>query len=226
MFQNLVDILAAPTSVFDRLKDKPSILFPWLLITVAVASIQAGFFLLVDQDFLVDQLVEQALASNPNAGENQMRQNLSAVNPTVFAASSAIAGFLALTIIMALNAVYLNFMSKFGHGQYSFKAWFSMLAWTGIPTLFVALAGWVSILTASNGLISLASLQPLSLDSLLGLDSGSRLLQSINLPQFWSMGLLVMGYKHWTGASLVKSAIITLAPYVLIYGIWAAVSLA
>jgi hypothetical protein len=226
MFQNLIDILAAPTAVFNRLKEKPSILFPWLLITVAVASIQTGFFLLVDHDYLVDQLVEQALANNPTAGENQLRQNLSGVSPTVFAASSAIATFVFLSVIMALNAVYLNFMSKFGHGQYSFKAWFSMLAWTGIPALFIALAGWVSILTASNGLISLTSLQPLSLDSLFGLDSGNRLLQSINLPQFWSMALLVMGYKNWTGASMVKSAVITLAPFILIYGVWAAVSLA
>jgi uncharacterized membrane protein len=226
MFQNLIDILASPMAVFTRLKEKPSFLFPWLLITLAVASIQTGFFLLVDHDYLVDQLVEQAMASNPTAGENQLRQNLSAVNPSVFAASSAVAGFLVLTVIMALNAVYLNFMAKFSHGQYSFKSWFSMMAWTGIPGLFVALAAWVSILTASNGLISLASLQPLSLDSLLGLDSGNRMLQSINLPQFWSMGLMVVGYKQWTGASTLKSAVITLAPYALIYGVWAAASLA
>jgi hypothetical protein len=225
MMQNLIDILTAPSAVFARLKEKPTILFPWFLIVVSVASSQTGFFLLVDPDYLVDQLVEQALASNPGVGENQLRQNMSNVSPTVFAGSSAIASVVILTVIMALNAVYLNFMSKFGHGQYSFKAWFSMLAWTGIPTLFVALAAWVSILSANNGLISLASLQPLSIDSLLGLDSNKQLLQNLNLPQFWSMGLMVLGYRHWTGASTTKSAVITLAPFILIYGIWAAVSL-
>ena len=225
MIQNLIDILAAPGAAFTRLREKPSILFPWLLITLSVASIQAGFLLLVDPAYLVDQLVDQALASNPAAGENQIRQNMGAVSPTVFAVSSAVGSFLVLTVIMAINAVYLNFMSKFGHGEFSFKAWFSLLAWTSIPTLFVAIADWVSILTASNGLISLASLQPLSLDALFGLNSNNRILQSLSLPQFWSLALVVMAYQHWTGVSMLKSALITLAPYLLIYGIWAAISL-
>lgn len=225
MFQNLVDIIAAPTAAFNRLKQQPSVLLPWLLIVLSVASIQLGFFLLVDHDFLVDQLVDQALANNPNAPENQMRQNLVNINPAVMGGGAAVATAFVISVIFAINAVYLNFMAKFGHQQYTFKSWFSLLAWTGIPGILVAVAAWVSILTANNGLISLASLQSLSLDSLLGLNTNSRLLQSLNLPQLWSMVLVVLGYQNWTGATMLKSAVITLAPYVLIYGIWAFISL-
>jgi hypothetical protein len=36
------------------------------------------------------------------------------------------------------------------------------------------------------------------------------------------LGLMSIGYARWTGASMVKSTIIACLPWVLIFGIWAA----
>ncbi|MEY4642705.1 MAG: hypothetical protein RLZZ227_2699 [Pseudomonadota bacterium] len=58
MFQNLVDIIAAPSAAFARLKEKPAILFPLLLVVFVTASVQAGYVLLTDRGFLAEQQVE------------------------------------------------------------------------------------------------------------------------------------------------------------------------
>jgi hypothetical protein len=49
MFQNLIDILTAPSAAFARLKEKPTILFPLLLVLIATASVQVGYILLTDR---------------------------------------------------------------------------------------------------------------------------------------------------------------------------------
>jgi len=225
MFQNFIDILAAPTAAFERLKTTPSFWFPLVLVMVCIASIQVGYLLLTDFNFLLDQMVDQALASNPNARESEVRAAMENVSPTMLATSASVASMIIVPLISALYATYLNFVSKFGNPEYSFKHWFSLSCWTGIPTLFVAAAAWAVILGSANGQVPQAALQPLSLDSLLALNSGKNIWQSLNLPAFWSFALLTLGYRHFTGKSLSKSATITLAPYALVYGIWALASL-
>jgi hypothetical protein len=93
-----------------------------------------------------------------------------------------------------------------------------LLCWTGIPGLFAVLASWLVLLTDANGQVDQVAMQPLSIVSLLGLETSSPTLQQINLMTLWAMALVVMGYKQWTGKSLLSSAFITLIPYVVLYG--------
>lgn len=225
MLNNLIDIIVAPSAVFPRLRERPTVLLPLLLILLATASVQFGYIYLTDPGFLVDQLVEQALASNPNAPEGPLRQAYGSMEPAVMAGAGAVSTIVIVLVILSLNAVYLNFMSKFSFVQLGFKAWLSLLCWTGIPGLFAVLASWVAILSTANGQLPLSDVSPLSIASLLQIDTRSTLLQQLNLTQFWSMALLVMGYRQWTGKSMLSAALVTLTPYVLIYGIWAAASL-
>jgi hypothetical protein len=60
--------------------------------------------------------------------------------------------------------------------------------------------------------------------ALLALDPPNLILQSITLPQLWSVALCALGYQYFTGKGLVHSATVTLAPYVLIFGTWALIS--
>jgi hypothetical protein len=226
MLNNLIDIIASPSAVFPRLKEKPTVLLPLLLILLSTASIQAGYVLLTDPGFLVDQLVEQAIASNPNAPEGQLREVYSSLSPAVMAGTGVASTAIIILVILALNAVYLNFMGKFSFVQLGFKAWLSLLCWTGIPGLFAALASWVAILSNPNGQLPLSAVSPLSLGSLLQLDNPGTLLQQFNVTQIWSMALLVLGYQQWTGKGMLAAAVITLTPYVLLYGTWAAFTLA
>ena len=225
MFQNLIDILTSPNAAIKRLQENPTVLFPLLLLMAAMASMQVGYIMLSDFGYMIDQMVDQAMAVNPNLRENDARALYENLSPTVLAISGGVGTPVFILIIYALYAAYLNFVSKFGKQEYSFKHWFSLICWTSMPTLLVVIAAWVVILTSATGQISQSDLQPLSIDSLLALNSGSALMQNLSLPQFWALGLLVLGYRHFTGKSIVTSALVALAPYILMYGIWVLITL-
>ena len=45
---------------------------------------------------------------------------------------------------------------------------------------------------------------------------------SLNLFHIWILVLMSIGYARWTGESMAKSTIVACLPWVLIFGIWAA----
>jgi len=133
---------------------------------------------------------------------------------------SAISTAIFLFIIMALYALYLRFVSRFSFVELGWKHWMSLVSWTSIPTVFGALASWAMLLSNSNGQLPLADLNPLSFASLLGLPPSGPL--NVLSPLYlWCFVLLALGYQRWTRKSLLASALISLAPYLLIFGLWA-----
>jgi hypothetical protein len=222
MLQNLIDIITAPSAAFTRLKEKPSTLFPLLFLLVTLCSIQVGYILLTDRGFLVDQQLEQVEALLPNLTDEQLEQmeeGMRNQSSGRMIASSAGGTAVILPIIFLLYALYLNFVSKFSFVQLGWKAWYSLVCWTSIPTVFTALASWAVLLSSSNGQVPQSDLNPLNFSNLLGLEPGGPLSQLGPL-SLWSFALLALGYQNWTKKGLVLSALISLAPYVLIYGIW------
>lgn len=221
MFQNFINIITAPQSAFTFLREKRSALFPLLLIIVMTGLVQILYVTNVDPDFLIEQTIEQAQAFI-NIPEDQLRENLENANPTAQGIQSAIFIAIILPIIYSIFAGYLTFMSKFSGDEIGFKHWFSLTCWTGVVTIFAALASIVVILTSTDGLITQSQLQALSLNNLIFQSTGSfkTMLSSIDLTQIWSLVLLILGFKAWTGKSTLGSTLIVAAPYVLIFGTW------
>jgi hypothetical protein len=226
MFNNLINILTSPKEAFVSIKEKPTVLVPLILIVLSLASLQWGYFNAVDREFLIDQLVEQLQAFS-NASESQIRENLENMDPSSRAIQAAVSIAIIMPLIMMLYAGYLSLISKFTYDEIRFKQWFSLSAWTGLPSLFIALAGWVVILTNSDGMIGTNDIQPLSLNSLIFQTDGpfESMLSSLNVLQLWSLALSALGYQHWTGKSLAKSTAIVIAPYVVIYAVWSIITL-
>ena len=222
MFKNLVNIIAAPKDAFTSLKEKPTVLVPLLLVILAVASLQWGYFNAVEREFLIEELIvqQQAVA---NVSDDQLRANLENLTPQRLAIQSAVSTAIFLTIILALYSGYLSLISKFTYDEIRYKQWFSLSCWTAVPVIFTAIAGWVLILTNSDGMIGTSEIQVLSLNNLIFHSEGNfnTLLDNLTIITFWSLALTLLGYRQWTGKSTSKSSAIILAPYVLIYGIWA-----
>jgi hypothetical protein len=224
MFQNLIDIITAPSAAFTRLKEKPTILVPLLLVLIATASVQVGYILLTDRGFLVDQQMDQVETIFPNITDAQleeMAENARNTSSTALILNAAISTSLVLFVIMALYALYLRFVSKFSFVELGWKAWFSLVCWTSIPTVFGALASWVVLLSNSNGQLPMLDLNALNFSNLLGLDVQGGPLAYLTPLYFWSFALLALGYQNWTKKSLAFSAVVSLAPYLLIFGLWA-----
>ena len=224
MFQNLIDIITAPSAAFTRLKEKPGILFPLLVVLIATASVQVGYILLTDRGFLVDQQMDQVQAIFPNITDAQldeMAESARNTSATALILNAAISTTLVLFVIMALYALYLRFVSKFSFVELGWKAWFSLVCWTSIPTVFGALASWVVLLSNSNGQVPMLELNALNFTNLLGLDIQGGPLAYLTPLYFWSFALLALGYQNWTKKSLASSAVLSLAPYLVIFGLWA-----
>ncbi|MBT8075657.1 MAG: hypothetical protein KJN61_04245, partial [Gammaproteobacteria bacterium] len=106
-----------------------------------------------------------------------------------------------------------------------FGQWFSFSTWTAFVGVFGALAAFVLIFMADSNQLSQQSLQVLSINSLLvhaspG-DPWFTWASSLTLINFWTLFLMSIGFARWTGAGMVKSTIIAITPWVLIFGIWA-----
>src|SRR5215218_8218467 len=103
MFQNLVDIIAAPSAAFARIKEKPTIWAPLLLILVFTVSAQLGYFLLNDPGFVKDAMVEQATA-NPDLSQEQrnaIEARFENLNVKTIAISSSVAVVIFVPLILA-----------------------------------------------------------------------------------------------------------------------------
>lgn len=220
MFKNLINIIAGPKEAFTSIREKPTVLVPLLLIALLTASVQWGYFQIVDREFLIDQLIAQQQAF-VNVPEDQLRAGLENANTNTMAIQSVVGVLIVIPLIMALYAGYLALISKFTYDEIRYKQWLSLVVWTGIPSLFVAIAGWVVLLTNSGGMIALTEINPLTLNNLIFQSEGrfAGLLSGMDLTQIWSVTLMVLGYKQWTGKSGIKSASIILAPYLVIIGI-------
>ena len=223
MFQNLIDIITAPSAVFARLKAKPSVWFPLLLVLLATCSVQVGYILLTDKGFLVDQQINQVrtmFSQLSSAQIAQMREQLMNQGATSSIISSAVSVFVIYSLIMAIYALYLRFVAKFSFNEMGWKSWFSLVCWTSVPTIFGAIASWVVLLTNSNGQVPMLELNPLSFSNLLGLSIAGGPLSVLTPLYIWSFVLLALGYQRWTGKGLLTSTLLSLGPYLLIFGLW------
>jgi hypothetical protein len=223
MFQDLIDIITTPSAAFARLKEKPTIWFPLLLVLVATVSVQVGYILLTDKGFLVDQQIDQVRTLFPNltaAQVEQMRNQMMNQGATASIISSAVSVFVIYTLIIALYALYLKFVSKFSFVEFDWKHWMSLICWTSIPTVFGAIASWIVLLTNSNGQVPMLELNVLSFSNLLGLSSTGGPLLVLTPLYIWSFVLLALGYQNWTKKSLFASVLLSLGPYLLIFGLW------
>ena len=221
MINNFTNILIVPTKVFTDIAEKPRWFLPWLIISLLLASMQLGFYSLIEPDFLVDQLVEQSL--QPGVSESDLRASMQGIveNINVLGLSSAIGIFFVLLITFAINSTYLYWIARLNEHNVSFKTWYSLNAWCSVPMVFTVMATWLLMLT-SGGLIELEAINPLNLNYLLLKSEGDyrNLLNSLNLISAWSVVLIMLGYKHITKSSYLAASLIVFTPYLLILLIW------
>jgi hypothetical protein len=222
MLNNFIYILVAPNQVFGRLKEKPTWFLPLLLVFLMTASVQLGFFSLVDSEYLLDQLVEQSL--QPGITERDLRATLQVQvdNKTLLIFSSVIGVLIGLLLVMAIKAAYFLLISKLTDKIISYKSWYSLVAWCSVPSIFTALAAWL-VIFSSGRMIDIEALNPLNLNYLTVNTEGvfSSWLRAIDLIAIWGLVLVIMGYQSFTSCSTTKASIIVLTPYILIFGIWA-----
>jgi hypothetical protein len=220
----LVDIVASPGKALDEIKSHTAWLWWPLLITILFAS---GLFIYyynwVDFQWLVEETIRQIPVEDRAESEDAIRAFM---QPGSSMWTTVIAVVLMSFVIFAIQATYLHLANKVITGaEIGFGSWFSFTVWTSFVSVFGTLAGFVAILMADSNQMSTQGLAVLSMNSLLvhaspG-DPWFTWASSLTLINFWTLFLMSIGIARWSGVDMMKSTIIAVLPWAVIFGVWA-----
>ena len=223
MFNAMVDIVAAPGKALDAIKSHTSWLWWPLLISILLASgLMLYYYNWVDFPWLIEETIRQVPAEDRTEAAGPIRQFMSVGTSSW---TTVVAIVVISLVIYTIQATYLHLANKLTTAaEIGFGQWFSLSVWTSFVGVFGALAAFVVILMADSNQLAGEKLQVLSLNSLiLHASPGDPLFtwgNSLTLINFWTLFLLSIGYARWTGATIVKSTIIAVLPWALIFGAW------
>jgi len=225
VFNAMVDIVASPRKAFGEIKSHSG-WFWWPLLIGLMLSL--GMFVYyyswVDFHWLVEETIRQLPVESRAEGAEGVRQFMQR-DSSMWA--SLIAVVIMSFVIYLIQATYFHLANKLTtRAKIAYGQWFSFSVWTGFVGVFGSLAAFVLMFTADSNQLATESLAVLSLNSLLVHASPGEpwftWASSLTLINFWMIFLVSIGYALWTGASMMKSAIIAILPWVAIFGIWAA----
>ncbi len=215
--RNLLDILATPTEVFTRVKEKPD--WFWAFACISVLSIAMAFFTLP----LSKRIAMIALEGTGTLDETQIQKAISLSERLQYI------GLLAIPVLFLLRWTILASVLYFsaillGAQELQFKKVFSVLVYAETILLLVAVIN--ILLLHIKGVESI--LHPTDLQAIVGLDILMRdrranlplftLLNSINVFSLWYVATLSIGVSVITNFSKLKSAVIVSSVWLLAIG--------
>ncbi len=201
--------------------------YPLIITIILVVAFIIWYYATVDIGWLANQMTA-AMSAKLNSDQlEQVRQNFTR---TRFIIGSAI--FIPIFIIglSLLQALYLFLVSKIGgYEEQSYGRWFNFSIWTSFPMILSTIASGIVYLFSSHQ-VTMDALDITSLNTLLfHLPLSNHMMgvaASVRLTTFWVLGLMIFGFAQWNKQGLGKSAVIVLAPWVIIYALVIFVKLA
>ncbi len=218
-----VNIIAAPREALLALKFEPTMLLPLFAVLVANAAVILTYYSHVDVPWLIEtgmQNAQQELTEEQREAAANVVENMS---PTVMGSIATASLAVSLTLWFFLNAAYLAGVSLLTKDGFRLKRWFAMICWCSLPLVFGSVASIVNILVSDATFLRADRMNPLSFSSLLDLEPAGanafrQSVQGLDVTSIWSMALAIFAYHTWTQRGLLDSALIVLAPPILIFG--------
>ncbi len=217
--QTLTNVFTAPAQAFTSLKERPTSLFPVLVLIGATAFVALWYYTAVDLVWFFERAMDASSTAVPAESRRQTLALIAKVPPYAAGVGAAVASIVSVLFILMVAAGYLAVVSLFTNDGYNFVSWFSLAAWSSLPMLLGVLATLVNLAINDVSHLPPEQLNPLSLAYLLGIGpgaGGARVLQALTLPVFWVVGLMVYGYGRWTGKGLGASTAIVAGPLIVI----------
>lgn len=226
VFNAMVDIIAAPGRALAEVRQHPR-WFWWPLLTLLAATVIAFVYYLnwVDFEWMVDEAIRGAIAQGTPPDQAEAIRGF--MSPTVQLWTTVIAVVVVTFIVYALLATYFHLVNKgIGDPTLGWGQWFSFVSWTSFVGIFGAVVMFIVIFMADNNQVAQHELMPLSLNELVlhqapG-DAWFTLGTSVSLLNIWMLALAGIGFARWTGKSITTGVVVASAPWVLLFGIWAA----
>ncbi len=220
-FRTALNILLEPAKAFADLRERPSWLFPVLLISASNALALLWYFSILDIPWFMENLLYQGDAEPSEEQIEAFREQTENLSPSLFMITGFLGAIFALFLVWMLQAAYLTLVSALTGDGYRFGNWFCLSTWTSIPSLFSMIGMAITLALNPNGQLDQTELDPLQLANL-GVQFGDSAVNDIigplSLTYLWTLGLLAYGYRQWRQQSWLKSACIALLPQLLLFG--------
>jgi len=225
----LLNILIEPRKTLSGLLENKKLF--WLPILVSLAAGElfwVWYFFSVDFAWLKDFMLD---TTNPNATAQQRAAMAPFVSWNTQFWVTVIGVFVVMAVTYTVQAAYLLMVSRVqDDDNSSFLDWFNLTAWAYFPRILATVLAALTFATAANGQIAPTELNPASLNAIFFHFPANHvwagLANSVDLTLFWSVFLLGLGFSLRKQMPLSRGLLVAAVPYVLIYGIWAAVKLA
>ncbi|TDJ45175.1 MAG: hypothetical protein E2O51_05460 [Gammaproteobacteria bacterium] len=221
-----VNIIAAPREALETLRLKPTVLLPLVAIIIVNIAVVFTYYSQVDLTWTLESSLQNASEDMTLRQREAASRAVENLSPMAVGSIAAVSGSLFLTLWFFLNAAYLAGVSLLTDDGFKLKHWFAMICWCALPIVFGYAASLANLFLSDATFLRPDRINPLSFSSLLDLDSAAdsgmrQSVQSLDITTIWSMVLGVYAYQLWTQRNLFKSALIVLAPAILIFGsIW------
>ena len=216
---HLVDIFLQPSKVFADLKEKPTFWLPLLLVALASGVMTLMYYMTVDPDWFVNDMVLASGADLGAAELEQMRKSMPGARTMGFIGAPTTA--IIMVIISMLWALYFMLAGKIAGAAISFRHGLSLTCWANMPGLLGVIVAIVGVLTMEPQ-TRFESLMLTNLDPLLvQLPADSRwstLAKGFSLLTIWTWFLMALGWRTWTRSGWLQGVIVATLPVVVVYG--------
>lgn len=220
--RGLVDLFVAPKDALQAAYDHPRRLWlPLGIIIVSMLVFWVWYYQTVDFNWLVDHFLS---LSGKEMTPEQMEAARGFMSPTAMIIQTLVMVVVFSLVVYAIIALYLNIVAKVGgNTDVEYGRWFSLVAWTSLPTVVIVIGMALNYAMSENGRIAPENLAVTNLANLLGLDMSKpgweRTLGSFDIVMLWQIFLLGLGVSMYTKKSLTAGIVIAAIPTVLFYGI-------
>jgi hypothetical protein len=221
--QLAVALVTDPKGAIREIEARPRFLFPLLVTLLVSLAMTFWYFNIVDFDWLIDATIRSSPRTK-NFTEEQIAAASKVMTRGVLTWTSLIAVPFVLVIFRLLEALWYSLAGKITKVQRSYKQWFALANWTSLPGILAVLPAIPTLLTSKSVQMDAASaISPLSLNELffhrpMG-DPAYQLFTSLNLIQIFTMFLVVLAIKMWSGRSWLFALTYGLLPLVVIVGV-------
>jgi hypothetical protein len=223
-FEAMKDIFVKPNQVFATINETHNWSWiPFICIAVIGALPIYMYFNFVDFSWYTELMV-QAMAGDLSPAEQNVFRNMMA-DKSQSLWTGVFGSVFMLLVSNAIMALYLNIVTKADEEcVQGYTDWYGFSWWVSIPVIVSSLLGILVVLVAQDNQLSPVSMAPTSFAFIFAVEMNSSwasLMQAIRLESVWVMYLTAVGLSQWTQLPVKKTYIIAIAPYVLIWAIWA-----
>jgi hypothetical protein len=223
-----LDVLLAPSQAVARIAQRRRTLFfslaAFVIVFVALWSL---YYSRVDFVWLKGFLADLGVRMHPGISASQVRQGMEKMTLPAMVMSTMVGGLATIIVEVLGRTVYHHLTAHvISERPVPFGSWFALVSWSILPatlTLVLALAN-LYYADASHLAPSQVTLSTLN-SAWLHLPSGHpwhMWASSFDLRLVWTVLITGAGLHAWLGVSWAKAVFWAALPYVVFYGVWAA----